>query len=143
VIAAAGCGCAPATVVRWSVVAALVLGAVALVLGAGTLATVSRGRARRALETTDPAADRPAEPTLGPAGARPRTWPRLSAGILLGLAVVVAAAGLSSTLSLAALVAGAVVASVGLGATTARRRPDAPSTDGSAPSRRPGPSSPT
>jgi len=120
VIATAGCGCAPASVVRWGVVAALV--AAALVLGAVAVVLVGRRRARHELDRAAAASD-------GAAPERRRARPELTAAILVVLAVVVAAGQLSSTLSLLGLAVGAVVASVGMGVTPPRRRVGEPPND--------------
>ncbi len=116
-IATAGCGCAPAVVVRWLVVSALVLGAVALVVAA-------RRRSRRGTEGTLPSAPERHAPsaTESPGPGRRRARPELTAAILLVLAVVVGAASLNSDLSMLSLVVGAVIASVGMGATPSRHR---------------------
>lgn len=110
--------------VRWGVVGALVVAA--LVLGAVALVLVGRRRARRALDGTD------VSPTDGPASRggdglqRRRARPELTAAVLLVIAVVVAAAHLSSTLSLLGLAVGALTASVGMGVTPSRHRADDP-----------------
>jgi len=124
VIATAGCGCAPAVVVRWGVVGALVVAA--LVLGAVALVLVGRRRARRAL---DGAGESPTDGRGSGGGdglQRRRARPELTAAVLLVIAVVVAAAHLSSTLSLLGLAVGALAASVGMGATPSRHRADDP-----------------
>jgi len=119
VIATAGCGCAPASVVRWGVVAALV--AAALVLGAVAVVLLGRRRARHA---PDGAEGAPTDAHARPGGTpeRRRARPELTAAILVVLAVVVATGDLSSTLSLLGLAVGAIVASVGMGVTPPRRR---------------------
>jgi hypothetical protein len=113
-IAMTGCGCAPSALVRWLVVAALTLGAAAVVV-------VGRRRARAGSLGSSPDTDG------APRGAAPtarRARPELTAAILIGIAVVVAAASLSSTLSLLGLAVGAVTATVGLGVRPSRRGPD-------------------
>jgi hypothetical protein len=108
-VLAAGCGCAPNATVRWLVVAALLVGGVAIVI-AGRLRS-RRGRDDRASARPGTNADR-----TPPATNRPNV-----AGALLGgLAALVAVIAPDADVSLAALGVGLVIASVGI--LPARRR---------------------
>jgi hypothetical protein len=105
--AASGCGCAPDSWVRWVVFGVLVAGGIAIWLA-------GRRRARRG--AADPARIDPASPDGGGAG---RGWtergPSAAAAVMIVLAGVVAIVQADADVSLAALVIGAIVASVGMG----------------------------
>ena len=124
-VATTGCGCAPTDVVRWVVVTPLT------VAGAALLAVGLLGWFGRRAWTRGRGDDGPTTPSGGV-----RVGPTVTGAVLIGLAVVTAVAGLSSTGSLLLLVAGAVVASVGVraGRTPGRSRSErGPSSAGSAP----------
>jgi hypothetical protein len=106
-VLAAGCGCAPNAVVQWLVVAALLVGGAAIVVAGCRRARRGQGQRGSA---------------QGDAGATPRAVRRSNvAGVLLGaLAAVVAVVAPGTDVSLLALAAGVVIASVGVA--PARRR---------------------
>ena len=112
-IAASGCGCAPDSVVRWVVFGVLLAGGIAIWVA-------GRRWARRG--TAD--AGRP-DPTAAAGGGTTHAWaeraPSAAAAVMVVLAAVVAIVQTDADVSLAALVTGAVVASVGMGIRVGRR----------------------
>jgi hypothetical protein len=109
VIAASGCGCAPDSVVRWLVFGVLAAGGIAIWVA-------GRRRARRA-DGNDPSA----EPRRGTSRGWASRGPTVAAAVMLALAAAVAIVAPDADVSLAALVVGAVVASVGMGIRVGRR----------------------
>jgi hypothetical protein len=113
VIAMSGCGCAPDSWVRWTVFGVLLAGAIAIWVA-------GRRRARRG--RADPGA---LDATASEDDPTPRGWakrgPHTAAAVMVALAAGVAIVQPDADVSLAALVIGAVVASVGMGVRVGRR----------------------
>ena len=100
---AAGCGCAPNAAVQWLVVAALLVGGVAIVVAGRDRSR--RGRGQRGSARPDAEAD---------ATPHPINRPNVAGVLLGGLAAVVAAVAPDADGSLLALAVGVAIASVGL-----------------------------
>lgn len=107
-IAASGCGCAPDPVVRWIVVGVLIAGGIAVWLA---------GRRQPRQDAADGGRDDPIAAARGWA----QRGPNAAAAVIIVLAAGVAIVRPDADVSLAVLVAGAVVASVGMGIRRGRR----------------------